>query len=865
MSTPDVRVRLSPEGLAEVLAAFRKIERASAATGQKGHAGFLRFNSILGGTQALLAQVGLALSIGAFVNFIRNSARAADEIGRVGANVGAAAEKISALNYLAGQTDTNLAEVSQSLTILNRNLGELEAGEPGARKLFRSIGLSVRDFKGKDSAESLEVVAQALQRVQSQGGRTVAQLSLLGRSSGNMTQLLDDLAEKGLAKVIQRGKELGVVLDQDIINKIKSANDDMDLVQKQVQGLGAAFAAGFFPNLAQSLQMVSGKLEGQAEAWETFGAGVGAVLKFLVALVATTFDQVGTSLGTLSVRIVGLVKGFGHLVKGETRAAGQAFIEANAFADEEQRKLAERTRNRWKMVFTPAPAASAGGSRPTDRDRDPAETAAILARERLSAATAAADAEAKIAEARAKARQATDRRAFDEGLLSVRSYYARRRKAIEEETAREIDILQKRRAEAAAMEDPARAAEAVKKVDSEIMALRINQDTALFESLLEERKAITDLGQARIEIERTILSAQGQRHELAIRDMNLELERYEKILEQQGVGALERAAELARLKTALEASIRSDDAMAAAQKGLDDLGAAREKIERQVRAGKLTEFQAEQEILRVERERLAVLTQLALAALAAARATGDPERIRQAEELVAALGDVGVATQSATQSLHRLSEVAREVGFDALVDFFARGVDKANGFRDALNQVVGALRQVAAQAFASGIFSALGIKVPGKARGGPVGRRSGGGRVVGPGTPTSDSVLFPVLGGGTVALSRDEFVVRAAAATQPGADRFLKDFNAVGMSLFDGSTGRRLISPADFTRGLAGGGAIASQIQPAASRDGRLMVGIDHDPLKLLILQVLESPEGQRVQVQNAGLNRRALRGATEE
>ncbi|MDH0095855.1 phage tail length tape measure family protein [Pseudomonas sp. GD04158] len=48
-----------------------------------------------------------------------------------------------------------------------------------------------------------------------------------------------------------------------------------------------------------------------------------------------------------------------------------------------------------------------------------------------------------------------------------------------------------------------------------------------------------------------------------------------------------------------------------------------------------------------------------------------------------------------------------------------------------------------------------------------------GGKVKGPGTPTSDSIL--------AALSTEEVVIRAASAMQPGATEFLLDFNARGM------------------------------------------------------------------------------------
>jgi len=69
-----------------------------------------------------------------------------------------------------------------------------------------------------------------------------------------------------------------------------------------------------------------------------------------------------------------------------------------------------------------------------------------------------------------------------------------------------------------------------------------------------------------------------------------------------------------------------------------------------------------------------------------------------------------------------------------------------------------------------------------------------GGKVKGPGTPTSDSIL--------AALSTEEVVIRAAAAMQPGATDFLLDFKARGMAALDDWARSRAVR--HNTGGLAG-------------------------------------------------------------
>ena len=78
MATPDVRVRLSAEGVAEVVAALRKIQSEGQSASAKGKRSFLDFNSVLGNTRSLLTGLGVAFGVSQIVSFIRNAGEAAD-------------------------------------------------------------------------------------------------------------------------------------------------------------------------------------------------------------------------------------------------------------------------------------------------------------------------------------------------------------------------------------------------------------------------------------------------------------------------------------------------------------------------------------------------------------------------------------------------------------------------------------------------------------------------------------------------------------------------------------------------------------------------------------------------------------------
>ena len=71
-------------------------------------------------------------------------------------------------------------------------------------------------------------------------------------------------------------------------------NEDFEVLKAQSEGLGTRLAAGLVPQVSQALQIMSGDLKQTTESWESFREGNGLVVKFIVAVVSSAFDLVGT-------------------------------------------------------------------------------------------------------------------------------------------------------------------------------------------------------------------------------------------------------------------------------------------------------------------------------------------------------------------------------------------------------------------------------------------------------------------------------------------------------------------------------------------------------------------------------------------
>jgi len=109
---------------------------------------------------------------------------------------------------------------------------------------------------------------------------------------------------------------------------------------------------------------------------------------------------------------------------------------------------------------------------------------------------------------------------------------------------------------------------------------------------------------------------------------------------------------------------------------------------------------------------------------------------------------------------------------------------------------------------------------------------AGGGPIRGPGTGTSDSI--------PAWLSHGEYVLKAAAVKQPGAEAFLDEFNRVGMKALTGMAAWHLprMTHAPLTRAplrFAGGGIVGGASAKAVAKS----------PMIIQQSVTINSPNGQ--------------------
>ncbi len=849
MATPDVRVRLSAEGVAEVVSALKRVQAEAEQASAKQSRGFLGLNRVLGSTSALLGGLGVALGVGQFQRWIQSSVDASDRTLELGQAVGASTEHLSALYMVARTAGVGLDEMGAALTRQNRFIAEANQGNAKATSTLRDLGLALHDFKGKDAVQAFELIAGRISVLPSPIQRTKAAIDIFGRAGANLIPTMNQLAEEGLGAVIERARELGVLIDTRLAQAADQMNDDFELLKAQSEGLGTRLAAGLVPQLSQALQIMSGDLKQTTEAWEQFGQGLGMVVKFIVAVVSSAFDIVGSALAMIMMRVDAGVRAAWALLHGNLDEAASFLKIADEAISAERSALENRLKARFELVVATPPQPAA---RPNVPAGDLPEDPAVLAARRAEAMQAALDRELAMVRMMASLRSAAEKRAFDEGLKDVQAYYAERRRIAEEEHAKEIAVLQQKRALLKDEPDPAKRQQDQGKLDAEMAKVRLEYEDQSAALLAEERDAVRKLADERLALEKSLLEAQGRRHEAALLGIDEEIRRADLLLKKQGASDAEREATLTRMRQSMESGANFDETKRQAEAALADLGATRSEIDARVSAGLLSQVEGEQQILAIESERLVALQGLAAGLEQAALATGDPERIAQAQGFTAAVRDLGYAVDGARESFAAFGKTALDSGRDALTEFFDTGVTGAKSlgeaFRDLALSIIADLKRMAAQLLATAIIKRIaGVFSDGGQVGGAE-KKATGGVLGGFGTGTSDSNL--------AWFSRGEYLVRAAVVREPGVLRHLDELNRRGaQALVQTPVLVEATVPRFAEGGLLDGPA---GTDPQASKDGQVLIGLEEG----LILRHLESPAGQRILVKAMAKNRRAIRSA---
>jgi len=838
----DVRYRLSVEGDAAVIAAFRRIQAASQSNVGAVTSAFGGFGAVLGKVNGLLAILGIAVTAASLVSAGRNAAESADQFGKMSQRLGTTVKNFSVLSLAAKLADVDIASSTRSLAKFITATEQAAEGAGGGAKTLKSLGFQMSEIKAladKDLVERLAAVSEKFAAIPDSARKSAAAFQLFGNRGAALIPLMNEMGSQGFDRLAERTEALGARFDDKLVGAITESNDKIKLLQVSMNAMAVQFVGALAPSIIQSVNAIGVSIEGTAANIRVIADIIAFPFKVILGLVIDVSLAVG-GLGKAFVQLSeGLFEFLERLAHADFVGATDRFAEWGEKAGKTLEDMNLRGTKVWKSLFTPPEEVKR-------QARDDLSNLDDLFSKTLEATRARLDAELAIQRARTKLMEQEQQSRYEDALVDVRTYYDSRSKIVTDSINAEIEKLKERAAAEAANPDEQEAAIAVAKTKSEIKQREIELQSELMKLQSEESKETKRLGEEGLTIVRRALELQGRRHEAAMIDMDNELRKARENIDKLGpiLGSVEERRQLLETyKTALQLEVDLNQVSHDANAELAAYSRDRERIQKIADAGLISEAEAQRRLLALDDERIDSLRAISAQQTTLADATGDPDKVAQAQAFADSVDEIQLSMDAARDSSAKLKVAIEDSLVAGAATFFSDAVRSARSFQDVLtsvglsvlntlNQIIAKMLEVRFAGLLAGIggAAASGHELLST---GEIVPKAAGGLLTGPGTGTSDSFL--------VAASNREFFVRAAVVEQPGVLQHLTDLNKFGLAALNRPIQR-----------FADGGE--AQTPPTARVDGVVEVRLG-DALE----GWLTTPTGERSFLKLVGKHRRSI------
>jgi len=236
------------------------------------------FTSSLGGMKAGLLGVFGAAAVGSFV---RNTLQQADAIGKFSDRIGISTTALQEWRFAFDKAGLSAAEVDKGLLNFVKNLGEARQGTGTLVTFLKKYDESLLEVlqSHDDNTSALESLFDALGKTENQADKVALANAALGRSGKQMVSAFKE-GTTSFEAWIERGREMGVVIDEDLIRGAEQLNDEVSAV---AQAISTKFKTAFLESTPVILQFAEALSDALIQLNDFFNPSLEDQFKRLVA------------------------------------------------------------------------------------------------------------------------------------------------------------------------------------------------------------------------------------------------------------------------------------------------------------------------------------------------------------------------------------------------------------------------------------------------------------------------------------------------------------------------------------------------------------------------------------------------------
>lgn len=219
------------------------------------------------------APVMAALSAGAVVARLQKTISALDDIGKTADKIGLSTDALQELRTVAESAGVSQESLDSSMERFSKRLGEAAQGAGAASKTIKGLGLEASELATMGLDNALSVVADRLAGMSEPTERAAAAAALFGREGVAMVNLLREGSE-GMERMRQEARDLGIILDEEMIRGAEDAQTQLDLMSRVI-------SAQLNSALIDLAPLLVGAATAVADVARALNSGIDAVQNFI--------------------------------------------------------------------------------------------------------------------------------------------------------------------------------------------------------------------------------------------------------------------------------------------------------------------------------------------------------------------------------------------------------------------------------------------------------------------------------------------------------------------------------------------------------------------------------------------------------
>ncbi|WP_263418668.1 P1/P2 acidic ribosomal protein [Terriglobus albidus] len=693
---PDISVRLSAQGVSDVINAFKRVRQEGKDMGSA-------LSGIGSSLKELIPAVSVGAAVGAFTQLVLKVRENEENIGKMAEKTGASVEKLSVLAMVAHDSEVGIDELSAGMVKLAKAQVAAADGSAKEKKVFSDLGISLKDLRTLDPAGLFVKVSASLDKLPAGAQKTADTLVLFGKAGAGLIPMLDSLGDK-FGEADDKAKRLGIRLSQDMVDSARAAQDSIHELEDIAAGAATQFNKGFMPEFTHAVEQFAESVSAAGtNGFEAMGQILGRTVTGIVDLFRAAAAIIAGILQTDLQIILGTVDVVNSAIDGFKRKGFTGAVEGVKTAGSNNlgiigsiwKETGSDLNKYWNDTVNPKfsapiarPKSGGGGATGTGTSTEEAAKAAKAYSDLLQAR---ADNELAILKAQSAAEEASDKRKYDLGIMTLDQYYDAREKRINQAAEAETSIIDDKILAAAKLpeqteEQRLKKQQEFEKINAQYAQISIKRESDIAAAEDERAKARHDANLRELQEQQQLAQMAGDKSTAQQKALEIEIQQYTELLQKQGKSADEIARATEEYQKRASAKISFGNASEAGSIGLSSLGSDVQTIEAQAGSGVISQAQATAQIVALERQRLEGLKQIGAEMAHEAELSGDPQLIEQARQYNAQLTQMELSLKNVTTAATYFSNAMLQ-SIGSFADSFGDAIASAESFGEAFGSI----------------------------------------------------------------------------------------------------------------------------------------------------------------------------------